>query len=232
MKRYLTILFIISFFNCYSQSKVKEYKGKHCEYLKNFVFNDCHVHYNKTQEFFLFGQSYNFDCFKINSQIPVQIRESYLGDKNKFAKRKTKFILYYRQDTNYVFLDTILIRLRNDLKASTEWNKKYNQPIDNYIWTIGILRGWSSGVFLCKDFYIPFIQATHENNGSFYILWINKSIYYFELKGRPRGYGSMSSFISNSIALKINGETCNFNTLSSITMMTKIIDEFKNKYAR
>jgi hypothetical protein len=224
----LVCLFSVSI--CYSQGEFKEYKGKHHELLTNLAFSkQSKIHYSGKRDYVLFGQTYPFENFKINSRIRVQVKEVYWGDGNKWSKRNTKFKLYCRQDTNCVFLDSILRRIHGNLRVAREWNIKYNQPIDSFR-VHGGIDDWGGGIFVCDGVSIPYIMTPHEHTGAFYILWIDQRIYYLELTGRTKGLGSMSSFKRNSIALRTKTDTYNFVSETSISRITELIDGLEKKY--
>lgn len=231
MRKFVYILVFINITSfCYSQNIFKEYKGKKQEYLVNFVFKNCQIKYNKTKDISVFGQKKIFEHFKIKSRIPIQTKKSYDETKNKYANRKIKFGLNFRQDSSYIFFDTIHKIIQKEISNKGVSNTKSNQTTDDY-------DGVSCGVFLANNNYILYVRSLNKITEPYYILWFNNKIFYLEITGRKKGFGSISSFIMNSISLKTNTNNninngCKLVTVESISMINQILNELKLKYAR
>lgn len=227
----LACLLIVA--NCYSQGEFKGYKGNKHDLLTNLAFSkQTRILYGGKSDFQLFGDTSLFDVFKINSRIQVQVRESLYGFRDKWANRNARFKLYCRQDSNCVFLDTILRRIRGDLKDIKDYNNKHDRPLDDFSenWTLGINRGWLCGAFVCNEFFVPYVMTPHQHTGAFYIIWIDKRIFYLELTGRRKGLGLMSNFMSNSISLKRGEKTVGFTYARSISQIEELAKEIENMY--
>lgn len=62
----------------------------------------------KVEEFTIFGVSHKCCKYHVRSKILVQVRESFLRDRDKFSYRTGQFLISVFKDSSFIILDSMI----------------------------------------------------------------------------------------------------------------------------